>query len=69
MSRGTPRRLEILDDLVGLGIEDDEVVGLLIADEDEAGVLGGAAHARGNEKRGGKAEDDNERRQPFDKHE
>ena len=31
-----PRGLEILDDLVGLGIDHDEVIGLLVADENKA---------------------------------
>ena len=34
------RRLDVLDHLVGLGIEHDDVVRLLVADEDQAGVLG-----------------------------
>src|SRR5579871_633358 len=36
----TARRPEILDNLVGLGIDNDEIVGFFVAYEDEAGVLG-----------------------------
>ena len=36
----TARDLDVLDHLIGLGIEDDQIVGLLVADEDQAGVLG-----------------------------
>jgi hypothetical protein len=39
---------EILDHLVGLGIDDNEVVGLFIADEDEPGVLGPSWRRRGD---------------------
>ena len=47
-----PRRLEILDDLVGLGIDDDEVVGLLVAHEDEPGVLGERRRRHGRRRTG-----------------
>ena len=36
----TARDLDVLDHLIGLGIDHDQIVGLLVADEDQAGVLG-----------------------------
>ena len=50
------RDLDVLDHLVGLGIDDDDVVGLLVADEDQAGVLG---------VRGGKREGEQQREGQF----
>ena len=45
-----PRRLQVLDQLVGLGVDDDDVVGLFVRHEDQPGILGGADRAqRGNE--------------------
>ena len=52
-----PRRPDVLDDLVGLGIDDDEVVGLLVADEDQAGVLGRCAGAGASASNGGETAD------------
>ena len=37
-----PRRLDVLDDLIGLGIQHDDVVRFLVADENEPGILCGA---------------------------
>jgi hypothetical protein len=35
-----PPDLDVVDHLVGIGVDDDDVVGLLVADEDQAGILG-----------------------------
>jgi hypothetical protein len=48
------RSPQVLDDLVGLGIDDDDVVGLLVADEDEPGVLRVARERHGGEERSNK---------------
>jgi hypothetical protein len=34
------RHLDVVDDLVALGIDDDDIVGFLVADENQPGILG-----------------------------
>ena len=38
--RRTPPDLDVVDHLVGIGVDDDDVVGLLVANEDQAGIFG-----------------------------
>jgi len=35
-----PPDLDVVDHLVGIGVDYDDVVGLLVADEDQAGIFG-----------------------------
>ena len=60
----TARNLDVLDHLIGLGIDDDQIVGLLVADEDQAGILGMGSSRREGRYSQSKGERQNSTGQP-----